>query len=678
MTMVSRLLVANRGEIACRIIETARFMGIRTVAVYSEADRQARHVRLSDEAVCIGPAAAAESYLAIDRIMEAARLTGADAIHPGYGFLAESAEFAAACEAAGLTFIGPPASAIRAMGSKSEAKRLMAEAGVPLVPGDHEIDQDPKRLARVAQDIGFPVLIKASAGGGGKGMKRVDRAEDFADALASAKREAASSFGDERVLVEKCLTHPRHVEIQVFFDQDGNGVHLFERDCSIQRRHQKIVEEAPAPDLDKQTRHAMGQAALAAARTIGYVGAGTVEFILDADPAGNGAFYFMEMNTRLQVEHPVTEMITGLDLVEWQILVASGAPLPLGQADIPLEGHAIEVRLYAENPERGFLPSAGALSLCRWPTERPGLRLDTGVDEGDFVTAEYDPMLAKMIAHGPTRKIAAARLAVALGETRLVGPATNLGFLRRVITHPAFLQGELHTGFIQSHEVDLFPPEQPLPDRVLAEAAVAILVDYMEAAALHAGQSADPWSPWHRVDGWRLNGEGGYRLQFAYGVDLLTVGVVYQGRKWRLELPGGPITVSGQRRSEDVLEMEIGGHVSEVLVYRQGAELVIFRSGEAEPWCLRHYDPVSEESDSAAGAGELTAPMPGRVIDVRVAPGQEVTQGEILLILEAMKMEHTLEAPMNGVVSDVTCAVGDSVDEGIELITIKSLTDEAS
>src|SRR6266853_6055003 len=458
--MFKKILIANRGEIACRVIKTARRLGVATVAVYSEADANARHVRLADEAVLIGPAAARESYLVGERILEVAKRTGAEAIHPGYGFLSENEEFAEACEKAGVVFIGPPASAIRAMGSKSAAKALMGAAGVPLTPGYHGDNQDPAFLVQQADQIGYPVLIKASSGGGGKGMRRVDAAADFEASLASCKREAANAFGDEQVLVEKYVLKPRHIEIQVFGDTHGNCVYLFERDCSLQRRHQKLIEEAPAPGMTLERRAAMGQAAVNAAKAVGYVGAGTVEFIANQD----GSFYFMEMNTRLQVEHPVTEMITGLDLVEWQLVVAAGGRMPLTQDQLRIDGHAVEVRLYAENPVRNFLPSTGTLVHLRLPEEGPRVRVDTGVRQGDTVTPFYDPMIAKVIVHDRDRASAMRRMAVLMGETEVVGVTTNAALLKALCSHKAFVGGEVDTGFIERHRDDLFAKPAPAED----------------------------------------------------------------------------------------------------------------------------------------------------------------------------------------------------------------------
>src|SRR5947209_715908 len=533
--MFGKILIANRGEIACRVIRTARRLGIATVAVYSEVDRNALHVELADEAWPIGPAPVHDSYLDIAAILDVARNSGAEAVHPGYGFLSENAEFAEACEAAGVVFIGPSAAAMRAMGSKAEAKELMQRYGAPLVPGYHGADQNPARLLDEAERIGFPVLIKASAGGGGRGMREVGSAAEFAAALAGAQREAEAAFGDGRVLLEKYLPRPRHIEVQIFADWHGNTVHLFERDCSIQRRHQKVLEEALAPGLDPEQRSAMSEAAVAAARAVGYVGAGTVEFI-----AEDGHFYFIEMNTRLQVEHPVTEAVTGLDLVEWQFRVAAGEPLPICQQDLVLHGHAIEARLYAENPERGFLPQTGTLHGLRFPPSELA-RVDTGVRQGDAVTPFYDPMIAKIIAWGEDRAAAVGRLQRALVETAVLGLGTNLEFLSRVAAHPEFVSGMVDTGFIERHRAALVPPRRPAPDPVLAAAALFRLVAREDAATAAASHSGDPFSPWAQVDGWRLGGRGHQELIFRDGAEKRLVCAKYQAGSWLLQFDGRTI-----------------------------------------------------------------------------------------------------------------------------------------
>ena len=655
--MFSKILIANRGEIACRVIKTARRLGIRTVAVYSDADAKARHVDLADEAYPIGPAPAHESYLVVEKILEAARLSGAQAIHPGYGFLSENAGFAEACAAAGIAFIGPPPGAIRAMGSKSAAKSLMEKSGVPLVPGYHGADQDPALLTAAAARIGYPVLIKASAGGGGKGMRVVERPEELDAAIASAKREAAASFGDDQVLIEKYLGRPRHIEIQVFADTHGNIVSLFERDCSIQRRHQKVVEEAPAPGMDPERRRSMGEAACAAARAIGYVGAGTVEFIAEGE-----AFYFMEMNTRLQVEHPVTEAITGQDLVEWQLRVASGEPLPLTQEQLTITGHAIEVRVYAEDPSRDFLPSIGRLAHLKPPAEGPHVRVDTGVRAGDTISIHYDPMIAKLIVWDRDRASAAQRLSQALGEYEVVGVITNLPFLKMLADHPAFRAAELDTGFIGRHGGDLFPATEPAPRLTLAAAALRLLADRQAAVDAAAARSRDPYSPWNLAHAWRLNGDGYQDLVLLDGERQVAVRAHPQAGGFRLDLPDGSALVTGGADET----MTLDGVKHRVAVIRTGDELTILRDGVSHK--LSILDPLRPALGEAAGVGRLTAPMPGKITQVLVAAGDTVKRGAPLLVVEAMKMEHTITAPMDGTIDRVRYAVGDLVEDGAELI----------
>jgi 3-methylcrotonyl-CoA carboxylase alpha subunit len=667
--MFRTLLIANRGEIACRVMRTAKRLGLRTVAVYSAADAGAMHVAMADEAHLIGPAPPRESYLRIDRIIEVAQRTGADAIHPGYGFLSENEEFAEACAKAGVTFVGPPASAIRAMGDKSRSKVLMEKAGVPLVPGYHGEDQAEKALQAAADRIGYPVLIKASAGGGGKGMKVVETAAEFSAQLASAKREAASSFGDDRVLVEKYLTRPRHIEIQVFADQHGNCVYLFERDCSIQRRHQKVLEEAPAPGMTEERRRAMGEAAVAAARAVGYVGAGTVEFI--ADPSGQ--FYFMEMNTRLQVEHPVTEMITGTDLVEWQLQVASGERLPKLQDQLAIGGHAIEARLYAEDPARDFLPSTGTLAHLRFPDPSPQVRVDTGVRQGDAISIHYDPMIAKLIVWDRDRPAALRRLATALGHCEAIGLTTNVAFLHAVATHPAYLAGEVDTGFIPRHRDALIPPLPPADDRDLALAALALLLVRVGEAARHASGSGDPWSPWHAADGWRLNGDNHHTLRFrdpARGEDA-EIAVVAHFRRlgYALDLPGGQQEAAGVLDVDGALTATIGGTRSRVSVVRQGDQIALIDGARVRR--LQFIDPLAGAAAREVEDGRLQAPMPGKVTAVHVAAGAKVKRGQALMVLEAMKMEHSITAPADGIVTEIRFAAGEQVPEGAELIVFE-------
>ena len=665
--MFAKILIANRGEIACRVIATAKRLGIATVAVYSDADRAARHVALADEAVHIGPSAARESYLVAERLVEAAKRTGAEAIHPGYGFLSENAGFAEACAAAGIVFIGPPPAAIRAMGSKSEAKKIMEKAAVPLVPGYHGDDQDPALLAREAERIGYPVLIKAAAGGGGKGMRVVEAPGKFGESLAGAKREAKAAFADEHVLVEKYLTRPRHIEIQVFADAHGNCVYLFERDCSIQRRHQKVIEEAPAPGMPAERRAAMGKAAVAAAQAIGYVGAGTVEFIADQ----SGEFFFMEMNTRLQVEHPVTEMITGQDLVEWQLRVAAGERLPCTQEQLRIDGHAFEVRLYAEDPQRNFLPSTGRLRHLRLPAETGPVRVDTGVRHGDEVTPFYDPMIAKIIVHGRDRGAALGRLAGALAEVQVVGVQTNVALLAAIARHPAFAAGEVDTGFIERHRDVLLPKPSPVDDRTVAVATLAHLQEREQAAAARARVSLDPHSPWNRLDGWRLNGDGHDEIRWKDGERDIVVTAHYPrgAQHVRLELPGGATDAQATRLDDGDLRVVIAGQQLTARVVpvpvADGTDYAVVAGGAVRR--LRLVDPREVGTEQAAPGGSLRAPMPGKIIDIRVKDGETVRRGQPVVVLEAMKMEHTLTAPDDGTVKRVKFAVGDQVEEGVEL-----------
>ncbi|MFO1433514.1 MAG: acetyl/propionyl/methylcrotonyl-CoA carboxylase subunit alpha [Candidatus Competibacteraceae bacterium] len=663
--MFDKILIANRGEIACRVALTCKRLGVRTVAVYSEADANARHVLLCDEAYLLGPAPSRESYLRGDLILEIARQSGAQAIHPGYGFLSENADFAAACEAAGITFIGPPADAILAMGSKSAAKAIMARTEVPLVPGYHGEQQDYATLAQAAEEIGYPVLIKASAGGGGKGMRVVETAEQFENGLAAAKREAGAAFGNDRVLVEKYLIKPRHIEIQVFADRQGNAVYLFERDCSIQRRHQKVLEEAPAPGMDPERRRQMGEAAVAAARAIGYVGAGTVEFIAQQD----GRFFFMEMNTRLQVEHPVTEMITEQDLVEWQLRVAAGEPLPCTQEHLGITGHAFEARIYAEDPERDFLPAIGRLEYLRTPAEGPHVRIDTGVRQGDEVSMHYDPMIAKLIVWDRNRGSALRRLRQALADYQVVGVTTNLNFLAAVAAHPAFAAGDLNTGFIEQHRAELLPDKQPVSDRILALATLGRLLKVNAEAAERAARSGDPWSPWHSTNGWHLNEEPHRTLYFRDGQQELSVMVHYRADHSLLDLPGGRMTVRGELlpNGNDILADLDGLRLHATLV-RQGNELIIFTQGESHRLTLRN--PLTEGMEDEVDTGSLASPMPGAIIAVLVEAGQKVEQGDPLMMLEAMKMEHTITAPYAGKVESIRYQVGEQVQEGVELLVI--------
>lgn len=628
---ISTVLIANRGEIACRIMRTAKSLGLSTVAVHSDIDQRARHVREADVSVNLGGAKPSDSYLLMDKIIEAALAKGAQAVHPGYGFLSENATFARKLEDAGLIFLGPPASAIDAMGSKSAAKALMEKAGVPLVPGYHGEAQDLETFRGAAERIGYPVLLKATAGGGGKGMKVVERESALADALSSAQREAQSAFGDSRMLVEKYVLKPRHVEIQVFADQHGNCLYLHERDCSIQRRHQKVVEEAPAPGLSSELRRAMGESAVRAAQAIGYQGAGTVEFLLDE----RGEFFFMEMNTRLQVEHPVTEAITGLDLVAWQIRVARGEALPITQEQVPLCGHAIEVRLYAEDPEGGFLPASGHLELYREPATGHGRRVDSGVEEGDEVSPFYDPMVAKLIAWGENREEARQRLLAMLQETIVGGFKTNLAFLQRILAHEAFAAEDLDTGFIERYQADLLPAAVELPEAFWQRAAVAL----MATDPVHVRED-DPDSPWQASTSWRSG--------FA-AIDKLQ------------------LVVDGVRRSVEVARDAI--QPRSLPVVRKGRTAYV-RWG-VEWLAVSRFDPIAEADVSTGHQGGLTAPMNGSIVRVLVEVGQQVEAGTALVVLEAMKMEHTIRAPGGGTVMAVYCQEGELLSEGTVLVDLE-------
>jgi len=657
---VRRLLVANRGEIACRIMRTCRRLGIETMAVHSSADARARHVREADTAVAIGGAAPADSYLDGARIIEAALAAGVDAVHPGYGFLSENAAFAHDCIAAGLVFVGPRPETIRAMGSKSEAKAIMEDAGVPVVPGYHGADQAADRLAGRAAAIGYPVLIKASAGGGGKGMRVVRKADDLADALAAAKREAKKAFGDDRVILERFIERPRHIEVQVFGDRHGNVIHLWERECSTQRRYQKVIEESPSPLLDDATRQRMTEAAVEAARAVEYLNAGTVEFIVSAERE----FWFMEMNTRLQVEHPVTELLTGLDLVEWQLRVAAGEPLPLAQAEIPRRGHAVEARIYAENPANNFMPSTGRIRRFRAPDRHPAIRLDSGFEEGDDVSHHYDPMLAKLIVHGLDRRECIGRLREALAHTAIAGVTTNLPLLRAVAAHRAFEAGEVDTGFLdrELEEVLWNVPAPPLP--VLAVAAWRIARDLPRPAA-----PQDRWSPWASGDGWRPAGAG--------GVPVSLLDAAGRRHELRLEFRAGGARVHLRDHHVDALLEDLGGGrlrlecqgvAGEALV-TAGDDRVYVGFGD-HGWDFA-VEPLHAD---ASGQGEEdthpVAPMPGTIVALKVAVGDRVVVGQPLLIMEGMKMELTLAAPVAGRVERVLCSEGDSVEADAVLVDI--------
>ena len=667
--MFKKILIANRGEIACRVAATAKRLGIQTVAVYSDADAQAKHVAACDEAVHIGGNAPKDSYLRWERILDAAQQTGAQAIHPGYGFLSENEDFANACAQAGLAFIGPPASAIRAMGLKAESKQLMEKAGVPLVPGYHGTDQNPELLQSEADRIGYPALIKASAGGGGKGMRLVEKREDFAAALASCQREAINSFGNDAVLIEKYVLRPRHIEIQVFGDTQGNVVYLFERDCSVQRRHQKVLEEAPAPGMTPALRQKMGEAAVAAARAVGYVGAGTVEFIVE-QPGGYDQpeamqFYFMEMNTRLQVEHPVTEAITGEDLVEWQLRVAAGQPLPKRQDELQIIGHAIEARICAENPDNGFLPATGTLHVYRKPAcssfAISDVRVDDGVREGDAISPFYDSMIAKLIVHGDTREQALARLDAALAQTQIVGLSSNVQFLRHVVKSEAFAQAKLDTALIEREKAVLFQ-QTAVPTPL----AVAIAVT-QQLQAEQALETADPFS---RRDGWHSHGT--VRRSFTFVQDSATIqAVLTYGHHGTPQLQVGDVEAPLHWQPQgDGLLVEFAGARSTAQVHVTGEARHIFTPRGAA--VLQLQDPLAHAGEGHSEGGRLTAPMPGKLVSFAVKAGDTVTKGQALAVMEAMKMEHTIAAPADGVVQELLYAPGDQVAEGAELIRMEA------
>ncbi|RYF27295.1 MAG: acetyl/propionyl/methylcrotonyl-CoA carboxylase subunit alpha [Comamonadaceae bacterium] len=672
--MFKKILIANRGEIACRVAATARRLGVQTVAVYSDADAGAKHVAVCDEAVYIGGSAPKDSYLRWERILEAAQATGAQAIHPGYGFLSENEDFAQACADAGLVFIGPPPSAIKDMGLKAESKQLMEKAGVPLVPGYHGADQDPALLQREADRIGYPVLIKASAGGGGKGMRAVDRSEDFAAALASCQREAINSFGDDAVLIEKYVQRPRHIEIQVFGDTQGHCVYLFERDCSVQRRHQKVLEEAPAPGMTPELRARMGEAAVAAARAVNYVGAGTVEFIVE-QPGGyerpdQMKFFFMEMNTRLQVEHPVTEAITGQDLVEWQLRVASGEPLPCTQEQLRITGHAIEARICAENPDNNFLPATGTLQVYRKPAsssfERSAVRIDDGVREGDAISPFYDSMIAKLIVHGDTREQALARLDEALAQTHIVGLSTNVQFLRRVARTDAFTQAKLDTALIP-REQDVLFHQEPVGLPLAAAAAVA-----QTLLRERATEGVDPFS---QRDGWRSHGvqRRPFAFDFAGAPAKASLGYL-PGGALELVVGEGDAAVTGalafSAADGGAIDLQFAGQRTRAAVYAHGETLEVFTPRGATR--IGAIDLLAHAGETQAEGGRLTAPMPGKVVSFAVKAGDTVTKGQALAVMEAMKMEHTIAAPADGVVQELLYAPGDQVTEGSELLKLSA------
>ena len=675
--MFTKILIANRGEIACRVAATARRMAVKTVAVYSDADAGSKHVAACDEAIHIGGSAPKDSYLRWEKIIAAAQATGAQAIHPGYGFLSENEEFARACATAGLVFIGPPASAIKAMGLKAESKQLMEKAGVPLVPGYHGANQDPALLQAEADRIGYPVLIKASAGGGGKGMRAVDKAEDFAAALASCNREALNSFGDDAVLIEKYVQRPRHIEIQVFGDSHGNYVYLFERDCSVQRRHQKVLEEAPAPGMTPEMRAQMGLAAVAAARAVNYVGAGTVEFIVEQRDGGEMNFFFMEMNTRLQVEHPVTEAITGQDLVEWQLRVASGETLPKAQDELRIMGHAIEARICAENPDNNFLPATGTLHVYGLPTcttfERSdnAVRVDSGVREGDSISPFYDSMVAKLIVHGATREQALARMDTALAQTHIVGLTTNVQFLRHVTTSPSFAQAQLDTALIPRESAVLFNQEKV----GLHMATAAMVADMLVSEASLAQQAnVHGWiDPWAQRDGWRSHGASNreFMLEF-HGEPHTALFTRLHDGGLQLTIDGNTAALRYAPMAGGALDVRYGDLRSTVHLYKKGEVAHVFTAQGATQ--IVAIDALAHAGEVHAEVGRLTAPMPGKVVSFAVKAGDAVKKGQALAVMEAMKMEHTIAAPADGKVTELLFAPGDQVTEGAELLKLEVAT----
>ncbi|WP_027858237.1 acetyl/propionyl/methylcrotonyl-CoA carboxylase subunit alpha [Marinobacterium jannaschii] len=664
--MFSKILIANRGEIACRVIQTAHRLGIKCVAVYSEADANARHVAMADEAFLLGPAPSSESYLRADRIIEICKQSGAQAVHPGYGFLSENTGFAKACEENGIVFIGPPASAIASMGSKSAAKEIMSHANVPLVPGYHGADQSPALLKKEAENCGFPLLLKAVAGGGGKGMRVVENLTEFDEALESACREAKNAFGNPDMLIEKYLTQPRHVEIQVFCDSLGNGVYLAERDCSVQRRHQKVIEEAPAPGLSEETRRAMGEAAVRAAQAIDYVGAGTVEFLYDVD----GSFYFMEMNTRLQVEHPVTEMITGQDLVEWQLKIAAGQELPLAQDQVRITGHSLEARIYAEDPDNDFLPATGTLRYLRTPQENTHVRVDTGVTEGDEVSVYYDPMIAKLIVWDDSREAAISRMVKALEEYRIAGLKTNVRFLRNLANAQPFKQQQLDTGFIDKHQALLFP--QPHLDVHYGLAMAACY--FMEQQKRQHSSSGDPHSPFGRHNSWRLNSTRVRPFKLEHDGEICELNITETTTGYDVAIDDARYDIRASV-CDDALSVVINGHSLTVHCHIDEGRLTLFHEGEQ--FICNRFSESFDAGDHDADAS-LCAPMNGAVVAVLVEKGQQVSAGDTLVVMEAMKMEHSIKAPADGTVGEIFFKEGELVSEGAELIALEQNDEEAA
>jgi 3-methylcrotonyl-CoA carboxylase alpha subunit len=662
--MFKKILIANRGEIACRVIRTAKRLGIATVAIYSDADANAMHVAMADEAFHVGPPTVAASYLNVARIIEVAKQSNAEAVHPGYGFLSENAEFVEAVTEAGLRFIGPSASSIRAMGLKDAAKVLMEKAEVPIVPGYHGDNQDPDFLAGQADQIGYPVLIKARAGGGGKGMRHVDDPSDFKTALEGAQREGKASFDDPAVLIEKYLTKPRHIEVQVFGDDHGNVVHLFERDCSLQRRHQKVIEEAPAPGMTDDMRAAMGQAAVTAAQAINYSGAGTIEFIADvSDGLRADRFYFMEMNTRLQVEHPVTELITGHDLVEWQLLVANGETLPVSQSDLAINGWAFEARLYAENAERGFLPATGTLKSLSFPAPSDTIRIDTGVREGDIITPHYDPMIAKIIVHGETRRAALNQLAAALSQSQVAGTITNARFLLELARHPSFVEGDVDTGLIERHHKELVATSDCPPEAT----ALASLAALDWPGSNDATASADPWV---HLSGWRLwdTPQAFVALKHHDANIDATIEFGNDPRSYAMTWADNNIPLTVTARDGDQIRASSSGRTFTARVTHHGDVITVFLDGEQHAFTVP--DLLASTSDEAADADRISSPMPGLIKLVNVKAGDVVSKGDPVMVMEAMKMEYTLTAPRDGTIGEISANADDQVEESSVLLTM--------
>ncbi|SEL53152.1 3-methylcrotonoyl-CoA carboxylase, alpha subunit [Colwellia chukchiensis] len=663
--MFTKILIANRGEIACRIIKTARKMGILTVAVYSDADANSLHVNMADEAVHIGGSPSRESYLLSEKVIAAAKRTGAQAIHPGYGFLAENAEFCRMCADENITFIGPPVAAIEAMGSKSAAKNIMEKAQVPLVPGYHGEDQSEAVIKKAADEMGYPVLLKATAGGGGKGMRQIWHEEEFSAGFLAAKREAKSSFGDDTMLVEKYLTQPRHVEIQVFCDNHENAVYLFERDCSVQRRHQKVIEEAPAFNMSDELRAKMGESAIKSAQAIGYRGAGTVEFLLDVD----GAFYFMEMNTRLQVEHPVTEYITGQDLVEWQLRVAAGEVLPKTQQQLTIHGHAFEARIYAEDPNNDFLPATGTLTFLQPPVESEHVRVDTGVRQGDEVSVFYDPMIAKLIVWDENREKALQRMAKALSEYRINGVTTNIDFLYNLATSKPFIDAEIDTGFIDKHQALIFHEDEQALAGELPMAALYLVLAQAQAAQKNAAHTNDPCSPWNMTNAWRLNEANIHHITLAHNNIEYPI-TVEQKRQasacyYLITVDGQTVDCQG-RIENNTIYTSIDGYRSHATIAQNDNQISLYHQNGVVNFT--HVLPDCGDANTGGDHGGLIAPMNGTMVSVLVKAGEQVTAEQPLMIMEAMKMEHTIRAPSNGVVDSIYYHDGDMVDGGAELI----------